>query len=243
MNVLILDNDKQNKIEVTKEIINLIPSATVLDCETSMQAYKAIIERNIDLVITELTSEDGAIDGFDVIKQAKVKNENVESIIITHRDDLALKAYDYQPRAYNVKPVDPLKLTEQLTEVETSIAKLKRKNNYLYNRFVVQNKQEYLCVPYNDILFFETHSKKTKMHYSKQSVPLKRNLTELENELPSQFVRIHKSYIANVNNVSKITEVGNRSYEVSFYDSEQVALMSRYKAENFFKIIKEACND
>ncbi len=81
------------------------------------------------------------------------------------------------------------------------------------------------------------------MHYSKQSVPLKRNLTELENELPSQFVRIHKSYIANVNNVSKITEVGNRSYEVSFYDSEQVALMSRYKAENFFKIIKEACND
>lgn len=243
MNVLILAEDEKQVQELTKEMMSIVPNVYIMGCKSNMEAYKAIIEQPIDLVLTELESTDHSIDGFDILKQSRIKNPDVESVIFIQKRENVILALDLHPYACHVKPIDIKAFRKQLHEIWDIIKRKKRKQNHFYDRFVIRNQSEYLCVPFNDILFFETHSKKTAMHDIGQEIKLKRNLTELERELPSQFVRIHKSYIANINNVSKITEIGNRSYEVSFYNSDKIALMSRYKAEKIFKIIKECTYD
>jgi DNA-binding LytR/AlgR family response regulator len=52
---------------------------------------------------------------------------------------------------------------------------------------------------------------------------------ELEDKLGDKFLRFHKSFIANLDKISRIREVSNRSYEIDFDGYDETALMSRYK--------------
>ena len=66
-------------------------------------------------------------------------------------------------------------------------------------------------IPVSDILFFETSEGKVYAHTKDKTFTAPHKLFELENILPSAFVRISKSAIANVRSISSITRelVGN----------------------------------
>jgi len=53
--------------------------------------------------------------------------------------------------------------------------------------------------------------------------------------VPQNFIRVHNSYVVNTNHISKIKEVGNRSYEIMFNSFDKVALMSRYRSDALLK--------
>ena len=171
-----MDSDNKIMIEITSAVLNSYPNARIYNCESNMHAFKKIIEHSIDLLITEISSKDGNIDGFEVIQQAKVKNNSVETIIVADSQEHAFEAHEYRPFAYHLKPLNKKAFTETLKEVGAKIATKKRSENYLHNRFVVQNRSEYLCIPYNDILYFETHAKKTTIHLENDKIPFTRNL-------------------------------------------------------------------
>ncbi len=87
-------------------------------------------------------------------------------------------------------------------------------------------------VPVSEILFFETESGKVYAHTATQLYTSEYKLFELESILPTSFVRISKSSIANVMLVSSLRRelVGNG--ELTFKNSQKTTYFSRayYKA-------------
>ncbi|WP_427338063.1 LytR/AlgR family response regulator transcription factor [Caloranaerobacter sp. DY30410] len=105
------------------------------------------------------------------------------------------------------------------------------------NKIVVRNKKEIFFISLDDVLFIEKLDKDTIIHTRDEEYLSKQKLNELENKLPKNFLRVHKSYIVNVDKITRITNLGNRSFEIKFSNTNKIAFMSRYKFEELKEII------
>lgn len=87
-------------------------------------------------------------------------------------------------------------------------------------------------VELNQILFFETDGSSVCAHTAKEVFETRSKLYELEEILPSSFMRVAKSTILNVNHVYSITRNLTASSEVEFKNTHKKVYVSRnyYKA-------------
>lgn len=128
-------------------------------------------------------------------------------------------------------------LNNEIVEQKILIKYMKLKTDL--PKMIIRNKEGVLWVDYNNILFLEKINKDVYIHTTNGIKLTKQNLSDLEETLPNYFYRVHKSFIVNMNHLSHITELGDRSYEIAFENYKKSAMMSRYKATDFFKRLSE----
>ena len=85
------------------------------------------------------------------------------------------------------------------------------------------------------ILFFETDNNKVFAHTANDLYEVKKKLYELEELLPSYFLRVSKSTILNTRKVFGLTRNVTASSRVDFLGSSKSVYVSR----NFYKPLKE----
>jgi len=103
------------------------------------------------------------------------------------------------------------------------------------DKFILKYKKEVILVDYDDIFFFEKNGRKLSIHMKERVLTIYESLKNLQNILPVDFVRVHNSYTINSKKIARITEVGNRSFEIEFHEYDKAAKMSRYKSDNLLK--------
>jgi len=107
------------------------------------------------------------------------------------------------------------------------------------SKLVVKTGTEILVINYSDILFFEKYNKNTMIHTNEHVYECHENLKHLLIKLPDYFFRVHSSFIVNFNNAKTITDIGNRTYQISFGKKDAYAIMSRKRSED---ILEHALN-
>jgi len=107
------------------------------------------------------------------------------------------------------------------------------------NKLVVKVGTEIVVINFSDILFFEKNHKNTVIHTSEHMYECHENLKHLLVRLPDSFFRVHSSFIVNFNNAKTITDIGNRTYQISFDKNDVYAIMSRKRSED---ILEHALN-
>lgn len=113
--------------------------------------------------------------------------------------------------------------TEKILQIEAAIESIIRGRGELV--LYIGDTEYY--VPVSDVLFFESGGGKVYAHTSEGMYTATYKLFELEEILPSSFVRISKSSIANVMKICSLHReiVGNG--EISFYRSDKITYFSR----------------
>ena len=82
-------------------------------------------------------------------------------------------------------------------------------------------------IPLEQILYIESHQKKTMFHTKTSSLLLPIPLCRLREILPSTlFVQTHRSYLVNLQNISHIDKQKD-PWTVFFFDSNEYAFISR----------------
>lgn len=104
-------------------------------------------------------------------------------------------------------------------------------------KIAIKDKHNIFFISIIDILFVEKISNELLIHTDKGAYLLNKTLTELEDILDENFCRVHRSFIVNIKKISSITNLGNRSYQISFEGTNKNALMSRYKCDELKKKI------
>ncbi len=79
-----------------------------------------------------------------------------------------------------------------------------------------------------NILFFTTNDRQMDAHTEDNVFQVKNRLYELENSLPSSFVRVSKSTIVNVDHIFSLTKNITSVSEVEFANSYKKVLVSRH---------------
>jgi len=73
--------------------------------------------------------------------------------------------------------------------------------------FSVQIKGEFICLPYNDILYFEKIGHRIKIHTSERDIYYYGNIQQLSGKLDgSYFLQCHQGYIANMYKIRSFRE-------------------------------------
>ena len=101
-------------------------------------------------------------------------------------------------------------------------------------KMVFYKKQTEYFMPLDSILFFETSGKGIDAHTQTDVFQIKHKLYELEEILPSQFIRASKSTILNINHIYSIEKNLASSSLVKFrYSHKQV-----YVSRNYYKALR-----
>lgn len=79
-----------------------------------------------------------------------------------------------------------------------------------------------------DIVFIELQNGKSIIHTRNGIWETRKTLSDFDNRLGPDFMRVHRSLLINLTKIKMIREVFDRSYEVEFWDYPQRAIMSRY---------------
>lgn len=202
-------------------------------CENALQANKIISEQAIDLIFLDIQMP--KLTGIDFLRSL---SKPPMVIFTTAYPNYALQGYELDVIDYLVKPypfdrflkaVNKAKdrfLLEQSSSAEPSQTD---KTDY----FFVKTDQKLEKVITNDIYFVKAMENYVVIYSSNQKIMSLMTMKSMEEKLPTnQFLRIHKSYIVNINKIE--------SLEGNFLNvkSHQLPISRQKKQEVLDKIIK-----
>lgn len=227
--VLILE-DEEYTLEFLQLLVDKHPLVDKAIAVNNSQAAVTAAQNCLPQVAL-LDIELGPDDSFNGIQTAKVISRiNPKTVIafLTGYGKYALDAYSAHPYDYLLKPIQKEKVSDLLTEVISHSDR-----HLLNNRISIKVREGTIFLNPDSIRCIEKNGKKTSIHTVQKIYETGYNLTELENLLPEQFVRVHNSYIINLSHISMIKNTNSRSYQVTLENCPITAYMTRSKYKEF----------
>ncbi len=222
MKAIIIDDEASARSVLRLLIKEHIPEVAVAaeagSYETALEALQTtasdILFLDIDL---------GTHSGFDVLDHLGSRTSSHSIIFVTSYSEHAVRAFRYAAVDYLLKPIDPEELINSVEKVKSKAALfsmqqlrllkeellvIQTQNNARRN-VIVKGYNGSALIPTEEILYCKGDGSYTKIVKKDGStVTASRPLIHFEEQLVgiAHFVRVHKSYIANMNEVKFISK-------------------------------------
>lgn len=195
MKSVIIDDSKTHRA-VLKQLIENHPDLVLEGSyRNGMEAKNSGCEKNADLIFLDV--EMPFIDGFDLLESFE---NRPQIIMVSANPDYALRAFDYDVTDYLLKPVSPKRFDMAIKKAQRNSDTLTRQNE-VEHIFVRSNFRK-VRVDYKDILWIEALGDYVKLITEKKNILVLTSMKAFEQKLPdSRFLRIHKSYIINLDRI------------------------------------------
>ena len=181
-------------------------------CNNAKDALTAIRQQSPDLVFLDV--EMPKMNGFEMLEQ--LPSVNFEIIFTTSYDQYALKAIRFSAIDYLLKPVDQEELIKAIAKVsrrsqkpiaqqlEILMQKIHQPSTPI-NKIAMPTMEGLQMIPVDSIISCESDSNYTILLLkNKKKIIVSRTLKEIEELLEEHsFIRVHRCYLANMNEVEK----------------------------------------
>lgn len=215
LRAILIDDESSGLSSLYEKLQKHCPQVEIMQqCDTAAKGIAAIDTLRPDLVFLDV--EMPVMNGFVLLQYVAYKN--FELIFVTAYDHYAIKAIRYSALDYLLKPVevDELKAAvkkaiekRQVTETGNPGLELLLENMVLekkkFKRIAIPARDGLQFVKIEDIIYLEASANYTLIYLpGNVKLTASRTLKDFEELLPQDnFVRIHHSYIINVNCVEK----------------------------------------
>lgn len=153
-----------------------------------------------------------SMNGFELGKEIRKLDSRGFLIYVTTHSELLPETFTHQLEALDyILKDDPSKLNHRIKKALSTIQNLLGNElSEVREIFTVESASRILHIPVDTIEYFETTYKKHNVALitTDQYVEFYGNLTQIEERLPSDFIRTHQSYLVNR---SKIQNIDKRS--------------------------------
>jgi two-component system LytT family response regulator len=182
----------------------------VAECANGFEAVQAVANAKPDLLLLDVQMP--KLDGFEVLELVE---GDVAVVFVTAYDQYALKAFEVHAVDYLLKPFGPERLTEALQRVRARLAQKQPAAEPLASRLqsgrrpltrvLIRDGATVHIVPLAKIDYAEAQDDYVAIHAERRTYLKEQTMAQLEAMLdPRQFVRIHRSYLLNVDRLAKI---------------------------------------
>jgi two-component system response regulator LytT len=171
--------------------------STVEVADSLDQARRALELREIDLLFLDLNINGD--DGFGLLEEAAARS--FQTVVVSAHHDQALRAFEFGVTDFVAKPWSEERLRKAIDRVRTRESAARGKTR----RLVVRKGRDLLTIEIAQILFIRAADDYSELHLADGSELLsEKSLAALEGLLPSDFLRVHRSYIANMSHVARL---------------------------------------
>lgn len=216
----IIVEDEQISRDILKNYVKKYCPVVELLGEASniQEAYELIQKHELDLVFLDVEMPFG--NGFDLLE--KVEDKTFETVFVTAYDHYAIEALNNQATYYLLKPIS----IDELIKSVNLVQEIKEKEDQLQNKILTPQAtvQGKITIPLQDgfevinveeIIFCKADDNYTEIHFSNSKKVVSKTLKHFEEVLKQYpFARIHKSYLVNINHITKYKKGKGGSVEL-----------------------------
>lgn len=238
----IIVEDEQISREILRNYIGkYCPNLELLgEASNIEEAYELIQQHELDLVFLDVEMPFG--NGFDLLE--KVEDRTFETIFVTAYDHYAIEALNNQATYYLLKPIS----IDELIKSVSLVTEIKEKENQLQNtilqpktsaingKITIPLQDGFEVINVEEIVFCKADDNYTEIHFSNSRKIVSKTLKHFEEVLKEYpFARIHKSYLVNINAITKYKKGKGGSVELT---NGKEVLVSASKKGNLLAYFK-----
>ena len=158
----------------------------------------------IDVLILDINLK-SEVSGLDIAKNLRNYNKNAYIIFTTGHLEYIMMAYKYKTFDYLPKPITFEKIEETVIRLFNDITN----NSNKYLKLVSKN----MLINEDDIYYIKKDGMSAIFISPYQTYEIYNSFSKIQNSLPPNFIRCHKSYIVNINKISDIRiNINSRSW-------------------------------
>ena len=202
----------------------------VAECANGFAAVKTLTEQKPDLLFLDVQMP--KLDGFEVLE---LVDREVAVVFVTAFDQYAMKAFDAAAVDYLLKPFGADRLRTALERVRRRLgenqpmppaADLKsaaRAPGQYVERIVVKDGSRVHVIPVGKLDLAEAQDDYVSLRSEKKNYLKQQTISSLEASLdPARFVRVHRSFIVNLERIAKIEPYTKDARLAMLADGSQV---------------------
>lgn len=208
---LIVDDEALSR-RIMREYLSSHPDIEIIgECANGFDAVKEITEQDPDLVFLDIQMP--KLNGFEVLE---LVDKNLTVVFVTAFDQYALKAFEVHAVDYLLKPFSQQRFDEALEQALhkisantvrkfQDIASAAQAKDSIQERVLVREGSHVHVLSAETIDYVEAQDDYIQIHAGGKSYLKQQSLSELESSLDQKkFIRIHRSYILNIERMAKI---------------------------------------
>ncbi len=226
MKVIIIDDEPLAR-GIVKEYLKSYSQVQIMaECGDGFDGVKAIAQHQPDLIFLDIQMP--KINGFEMLELI----DNPPTVIFTTAfDEYAMKAFEAHAIDYLLKPFGKERFDKAMSK------RLWQKNDIpsaliddvsspeSSNRVVVKKGQNIVVLPVQRIFYIEAFDDYVKIHTAEGFYLKKKTMSYFEKTLdPSQFVRVHRSFLLNLQELTRIEPMEKDNHVVLLKNGMRIPL-------------------
>lgn len=208
LNFVICDDNKKILNQLSHMLENIfmkhsLEGEIVLSTTSGDKLIEYIENNEFDVLILDINLH-SKLTGLEIAKMVRKTNKNCYIIFTTGYFEHVLTAFKYKTFDYICKPVSTERLEETILRLFDDAVGSKTRYIRLDNRNTIINESE--------VQYIKRDGMKIIFHTDNRDYEVYSSFAKIQDKLPNNFVRCHKSFIANVDNIIKLEPTSNLIY-------------------------------
>jgi two-component system, LytTR family, response regulator len=215
----VIVDDEELARKLLREMLVAHPEIEIAaECGNGMEAVKAAGEHKPDLLFLDVQMP--KLTGFDVLEL--IDRDGLAIVFVTAFDQYAMKAFDVHAVDYLLKPFSRERFEAALERAKSQegkktvdpveLAAASRPAGQYAERIVVKDGSKVSLIAVSKLDYAEAQDDYVSLVSEGKKHLKQQTISGLEMALdPAQFVRIHRSYIVNLERVARIEPYGKDS--------------------------------
>ena len=215
MRILIVEDERPTAEDIKLLVGQILKNdITCLHIETTLNSAMYYLKENpIDVLLLDLNLN--SKDGFQLLKQ--VVSQSFHTIVISANINRAIEAFEYGVLDFIPKPYNAERLRTAFERLKSSHAIDGHSIKYLS----VKTGVEIRVIPVEDIKYFKAANIYSELHLNDGHIIIyDKPIKKLIPLLPSNYMRIHKSYLVSLEKIKSLQMFGGGKNHILLFSGE-----------------------
>ena len=191
--------------------------------KSAIEARVYLEDNEVDIIFLDINMP--KLSGMELLKYI---NSNGLVIFTTAYPKFAVDAFEHNAFDYLVKPISFDRFLKSIDKVKKHLATT---DSVESNSITIKENKRLYKIQLDEIFYLEAYGDYVKVHTSEKMYTVKKRLTGYEKILKKQFIRIHRSYIINLDKIDFVegNQVSISGNKIPISSGYKDTFISRYK--------------